>query len=64
MYADTTLVATVVDMDLPPGVGPFGWAVSSSTVPGLMAQMLEDLDLRDGHTVLEIGTGTGTTPRC
>ena len=59
VYSDTTLVTAVVDLDLPPGMGPFGWAVSSSTVPSLMAQMLEDLDLHDGHTVLEIGTGTG-----
>lgn len=32
---------------------------SSSSAPGLMARMLEALDLHDGHTVCEIGTGTG-----
>jgi protein-L-isoaspartate(D-aspartate) O-methyltransferase len=32
---------------------------SSSSAPSVMAVMLDRLDLRPGHTVLEIGTGTG-----
>jgi protein-L-isoaspartate(D-aspartate) O-methyltransferase len=36
-----------------------GEAISSASQPSMMAIMLEQLDLRPGHRVLEIGTGTG-----
>ena len=36
-----------------------GEVVSSSSQPAIMAVMLEQLDVRPGHRVLEIGAGTG-----
>jgi protein-L-isoaspartate(D-aspartate) O-methyltransferase len=38
---------------------PDGEVVSSSSQPEIMAIMLEQLDVRPGHRVLEIGAGTG-----
>lgn len=36
-----------------------GLSTSSSSMPTLMALMLESLDIHDGNNILEIGTGTG-----
>ncbi|MEU3186916.1 methyltransferase domain-containing protein [Streptomyces sp. NPDC006923] len=61
IYRDATLV-TALDPDTAQQVDRTAWtgvATSSSTLPSLMAGMLEDLSVEDGHRVLEIGTGTG-----
>ena len=50
VYADTALVTRQSTQ---------GMALSSSSQPAIMAEMLECLDLRPGLRVLEMGTGTG-----
>jgi protein-L-isoaspartate O-methyltransferase len=52
VYRDEVLVTQVSD-------GSPAVATSSSTLPSLMAEMLEALDVADNQCVLEIGTGTG-----
>lgn len=61
VYSDTTLITKVVTMQLSRSLRPATGTVftSSSTLPSLVMSMLEDLDVADGHRVLEIGTGTG-----
>jgi len=62
VYSDDSLVT----QDKPhtaghtlPGGQPLRVPTSSSTMPSLMAGMLEALDTHEGMRVLEIGTGTG-----
>ncbi|MFC8494790.1 ATP-grasp peptide maturase system methyltransferase [Streptomyces sp. NPDC057235] len=61
-YSDTTLI-TQFDGDEPdwknPQVRRGGAPTSSSTLPSLVLRMWADADIAEGHTVLEIGTGTG-----
>lgn len=61
VYSDTTLIVDLKGQPIPPerGGGSHPIVTSSSTMPSLMMRMLEDLDIQDGHRVLEIGTGTG-----
>ena len=61
VYANETWVTQLDNRVLPGDVtepAP-GVPTSSSTLPGLVVRMLEWLDIRDGHNVLEIGAGSG-----
>jgi len=55
VYADRALITRLSPAQ--PSLPPV--PISSSSQPSLMAQMLEDLHLRPGQRVLEIGAGTG-----
>ncbi|WP_030687810.1 ATP-grasp peptide maturase system methyltransferase [Streptomyces sp. NRRL B-1347] len=61
-YSNTTLI-TQFDGDnvdwTNPSVRHGGTPTSSSTLPSLVVRMWADADVREGHAVLEIGTGTG-----
>ncbi len=61
VYSDTTLITKLMPVPLSRSLRPaIGMAyTSSSTHPSLVLDMLEELDVADGHRVLEIGTGTG-----
>ncbi|MGQ0778684.1 MAG: methyltransferase domain-containing protein [Pseudonocardiales bacterium] len=61
VYSDTTLITKLMPVPLSRALRPaIGMTyTSSSTLPSLVLEMLEELDVADGHQVLEIGTGTG-----
>ncbi|GAA3488722.1 methyltransferase domain-containing protein [Streptomyces cremeus] len=58
VYDDVPLITQVNDGRETTG-GAYRLPTSSSSAPSLMLQMLGLLDVRDGHHVLELGTGTG-----
>ncbi|MFD8118077.1 methyltransferase domain-containing protein [Streptomyces microflavus] len=57
-YADTAVVTQVNDGQAAAEVGE-RWASCSASAPSIVFRMLDMLDVRPGHRVMEIGTGTG-----
>lgn len=58
VHADAPVVTQIND-GKPTSDGAFRLFTSSSSMPSVMLEMLDLLDVRQGHRVLEIGTGTG-----
>ncbi|NED31738.1 ATP-grasp peptide maturase system methyltransferase [Streptomyces sp. SID8499] len=60
VYQDTTWVTQVDGITAAEATGPItGRPTSSSTLPSLIVRTLDVAGISDGHSVLEIGTGTG-----
>jgi protein-L-isoaspartate O-methyltransferase len=61
VYSDTPVITQFNDGVRIDGVdeGAFLRPTSSSSMPSIMLEMLALLDVREGHRVLEVGTGTG-----
>ncbi len=60
VYQDTTWVTQVDGATAADATGPVtGRPTSSSTLPSLIVRTLDVAGIREGHKVLEIGTGTG-----
>ncbi|MEU3519704.1 ATP-grasp peptide maturase system methyltransferase [Streptomyces sp. NPDC006654] len=61
-YSDATLITQFDDQEpdwTAPRVRHGGAPTSSSTLPSLVLRMWADAEVSEGHTVLEIGTGSG-----
>ncbi|TDD44480.1 hypothetical protein E1263_40665 [Kribbella antibiotica] len=56
VYSNSVLVTQLKPIEGQPGSETY---TSSSSMPALMADMIEELGIRPGMKVLEIGTGTG-----
>ena len=55
VHSDDAITTQIDDGATDKGV----WPTSSCSAPDVVRQMLELLDLKPGHRVMEIGTGTG-----